>query len=115
MTSGNFPGASLLSMLATLVLAVFFVGGLLLLFANNPPNDLFPGIQMAAFHAIGGAAALFGMFGLLFARGLAVLIEIERSVRAASAGSSADRPEADNPSSAYKFGQAIGKAIHEGE
>jgi len=80
--SGRLNGSLILSIIAALVFSYFIVIGLLLLFSDTPTNTLFPDIQLGVLRAIGGGLALFGMFGLLIARGLAVLISIEHSLQA---------------------------------
>jgi hypothetical protein len=90
MSNSKFNGAMLLSGFATLVFSLFFVFGSFVLLQpllqpNEPP--LFLGAENWVIQAIGAAAALFGMFGLLIARGLAVLIAIEQSARDGFRGS----------------------------
>lgn len=81
----KFLGASLLSALASFVFGAFFLIGLLALFSERPlvSEQFLPGLQLATVRAVGACVTLFGMLGLLFARAVVVLIEIEKSVRAA--------------------------------
>lgn len=117
MSGSRFMGASLLSTIASLVFVAFFALGLMLLFSDVPSNgtDLLPGVAAGIVRAFGGAFALFGMCGLLIARGLAVLVAIERSLSAAlnSAETADGGPEGS--STAFKVGQLIGKAVHGGK
>ena len=76
-----FDGSLLLSVVATLVFAWFLVIGLILFFGDLPTNAFFADLQRGAIRAIGAGLVLFGMFGLLLARGLAVLISIEHAVK----------------------------------
>lgn len=82
----KFVGAFVLSAFASLVFGLFFVIGILLIFSEAPDSaGVLQGVQEGAVRVAGGFLALFGMCGLLIARGVVILIEIEKAVRSASA------------------------------
>ncbi len=105
----RFLGTWLLSVFVSAVFALFVLVGLNLVLDSGPPYTQILGVPLAVRQAAGGGLALFGMFGLLFARGVAVLLEIERSLRKI--------PGSEEPglSLAYQIGRLIGKAATGGK
>ena len=107
-------GASALSAIASLVFSIFFIVGAIALFSSQPPgpSEILPGVQIATIRILGGCAALFGMFGLLIARALVVLIEIEKSSRRAPSLQNVSEVMVDSePTAAFKVGRAVGKVF----
>ena len=81
----KFLGATLLSALASLVFGALLIIGVLALCADNSADvgTILPGLQMITIRIFGGCAALTGLLGLLFARAVVLLIEIEKNSRSA--------------------------------
>lgn len=79
----RFLGTSFLSFLATALFVTFIATGFIALFIRQPlgPNDLFASVQMATVRIFGAGAVLVGIFGLLLARSVTILIEIEKNTR----------------------------------
>jgi hypothetical protein len=84
----KFIGASVLSAFASFVFGMFFVLGTIIIFSRMPTglNDLLPGITAGMIRILAACAAVFGMFGLLIARALVVLLQIEKSLRRRASG-----------------------------
>lgn len=101
----------LVSAIASTIFVLFIVFGVAA-FINAPATadvTLFPGVFVSGIRLISVGVVLVGTFGLLGARMLAVLVEIERSMQAVRG------PETAESSFAYRFGQLVGKIAQGGK
>ncbi len=88
----RFIGAAILSDLVSIVFGIFCVLGIVMLFQERSSglSEFLGGIQIGIIRAVGGLLILFGLFGLLIARAVAVLIAIEKNTRGVLPEKSAD-------------------------
>ncbi|HEX3810312.1 MAG TPA: hypothetical protein VHW02_11510 [Rhizomicrobium sp.] len=84
----GFSFAETIADLASMLYAVFIFCGLVLLCAgaSSLPTQLMVEFQLGVIRAGGAFLILFGLFGLLVARGIRLLVEIARNTRPVVSG-----------------------------